>query len=100
MNMRKVRTIACTVLVLAVSVALAAGVDAQQPKQEKLSFSIVTGGTGGVWYPLGGAIGGVIGKYVPNTEASSEATTAAIDNMKLLTAGKAGLSFAYDYHVG
>lgn len=65
----------------------------------KLSFSIVTGGTGGVWYPLGGAIGGVIGKHVPDTEATSEATTAAIDNMKLLGAGKAGMAFAYDFHV-
>jgi TRAP transporter TAXI family solute receptor len=65
---------------------------------EKLSFSIVTGGTGGVWYPLGGAIGGVVSKNVPNTEASSEATTAAIDNMKLLVANKAGMAFAYDYH--
>jgi hypothetical protein len=88
------------VLFIAVSLFIAEGVYAQQPKQEKLSFSIVTGGTGGVWYPLGGAIGGVIGKYVPNTEATSEATTAAIDNMKLLGAGKAGLAFAYDYHVG
>jgi len=65
---------------------------------EKFSFSIVTGGTGGVWYPLGGAIGGVIGKNVPNTDATSEATTAAIDNLKLLAAGKAGMAFAYDYH--
>jgi TRAP transporter TAXI family solute receptor len=65
---------------------------------EKLSFSIVTGGTGGVWYPLGGAMGGVIGKNVPNTDATSEATTAAIDNLKLLVAGKAGMAFAYDYH--
>jgi TRAP transporter TAXI family solute receptor len=65
---------------------------------DKLSFSIVTGGTGGVWYPLGGAIGGVVSKNVPNTEASSEATTAAIDNMKLLAANKAGMAFAYDYH--
>src|SRR5512147_45835 len=65
---------------------------------EKLSFSIVTGGTGGVWYPLGGAMGGVIGKNVPNTDATSEATTAAIDNLKLLAAGKAGMAFAYDYH--
>jgi TRAP transporter TAXI family solute receptor len=65
---------------------------------DKLSFSIVTGGTGGVWYPLGGAIGGVISKNVPNTDATSEATTAAIDNMKLLVAGKAGMAFAYDYH--
>jgi TRAP transporter TAXI family solute receptor len=65
---------------------------------QKLSFSIVTGGTGGVWYPLGGAIGGVIGKNVPNTEATAEVTTAAIDNLKLLAAGKAGMAFAYDYH--
>jgi hypothetical protein len=86
----------CAALILAVSLCFTAGTDAQQ----KMSFSIVTGGTGGVWYPLGGAIGGIISKYVPNTEASSEATTAAIDNMKLLTAGKAGLSFAYDYHIG
>jgi TRAP transporter TAXI family solute receptor len=67
--------------------------------QDKLSFSIVTGGTGGVWYPLGGAIGGVITKNVANTEATAEATTAALDNLKLLTAGKAGMAFAYDYHV-
>jgi TRAP transporter TAXI family solute receptor len=97
MNVRKMKTVACLVLVLAVSLFIAAGANAQQ---SKLSFSIVTGGTGGVWYPLGGAIGGVIGKYVPNTEATSEATTAAIDNMKLLGAGKAGIAFAYDYHVG
>jgi TRAP transporter TAXI family solute receptor len=66
--------------------------------QQKQSFSIVTGGTGGVWYPLGGAIGSIIGKSVPNTEASAEATTAAIDNLKLLAANRAGMAFAYDYH--
>ena len=93
------RALACTALILAVALGIATAAPAQQ-KQEKLSFSIATGGTGGVWYPLGGAIGGVIGKYVPNTEATSEATTAAIDNMKLLSAGKAGMAFAYDYHVG
>jgi TRAP transporter TAXI family solute receptor len=97
MDVRKMKTVACLVLVLTFSLFIAAGANAQQ---SKLSFSIVTGGTGGVWYPLGGAIGGVIGKYVPNTEATSEATTAAIDNMKLLGAGKAGMAFAYDYHVG
>ena len=100
MNIRGFKTVACVVLVFAVSLFITTAVYSQQPKQEKLSFSIVTGGTGGVWYPLGGAIGGIIGKYVPNTEATSEATTAAIDNMKLLGAGKAGLAFAYDYHIG
>ena len=99
MNARGSRAFVAAALILAVSMGLAADAGAQ-PKQEKLSFSIVTGGTGGVWYPLGGAIGGVIGKHVPDTEATSEATTAAIDNMKLLGAGKAGMAFAYDYHIG
>ena len=71
----------------------------QAQAQGKLSFSIATGGTGGVWYPLGGAIGGVVGKKVANTDATAEATTAAIDNLKLLTAGRAGMAFCYDYHV-
>ncbi len=79
-------------LCLVLPVAVASG--------QRLSFSVVTGGTGGVWYPLGGAIGGVVSKYVANTDATSEVTTAAIDNLKLLTAGKAGMAFAYDYHAG
>jgi len=84
-------------LALLLTVALFAPPQAQA--QGKLSFSIATGGTGGVWYPLGGAIGGVIGNKVPNTEATAEATTAAIDNLKLLTAGRVGMAFCYDYHV-
>ncbi len=84
-----------TLLVVGLVMVLATGAAAQQ----KLSFSIATGGTGGVWYPLGGAIGGVIAKKVPNTEATAEATTAAIDNLKLLVAKRAGMAWAYDYHV-
>ncbi|HJX15909.1 MAG TPA: TAXI family TRAP transporter solute-binding subunit [Candidatus Deferrimicrobiaceae bacterium] len=96
MHTRRSRTVVVSALILAVSLCIAVGAGAQ----EKLSFSIATGGTGGVWYPLGGAIGGVVGTYVPHTEATAEATTAAIDNMKLLVAGKVGMAFAYDYHVG
>ena len=88
-------TIACAMTVFALLALPASSAQAQ----EKLSFSIVSGGTGGVWYPLGGAIGGLIGQKVPNTDASSEATTAAIDNLKLLAAGRAGMAFCYDYHV-
>jgi TRAP transporter TAXI family solute receptor len=87
------------VMALAVGLTLAVCAPQRAQAQGKLSFSIATGGTGGVWYPLGGAIGGVVGKKVPNTEATAEATTAAIDNLKLLTAGRAGMAFCYDYHV-
>ena len=101
MNRKTWKKTSYAVLFLAVFVGLLLGFDAQRPAQgqSKLSFSIATGGTGGVWYPLGGAIGGIVGHKVPNTEATAEATTAAIDNLKLLTAGRAGMAFCYDYHV-
>lgn len=67
--------------------------------RERLVFSIATGTTGGVWYPLGGAIAGVITKYVPDTEATAETTTAALDNLRLLVTGKAGMAWCYDYHI-
>ncbi|MBI5580778.1 MAG: TAXI family TRAP transporter solute-binding subunit [Deltaproteobacteria bacterium] len=95
MRNQKFWTIACAMAVFALLALSASSAHAQG----KLSFSIVSGGTGGVWYPLGGAIGGLIGQKVPNTDASSEATTAAIDNLKLLAAGRAGMAFCYDYHV-
>jgi len=92
----QIRSMVCMVIAL---VFLGASHSQQVQAEDKLSFSIVTGGTGGVWYPLGGAIGGIVTKNVANTEATAEATTAALDNLKLLTAGKAGMAFAYDYHV-
>lgn len=120
MKVQTLRVLAFAVAIMVAMLALTTGCATQQPvqptaapptaaaqvaqptqapkQQEKMSFSIVTGGTGGVWYPLGGAIGGIISKNVPNTEATSEATTAAIDNLKLLVAGKAKIAFAYDYH--
>jgi TRAP transporter TAXI family solute receptor len=88
-------TVACAMAVFTLLALPASSAHAQG----RLSFSIVSGGTGGVWYPLGGAISGIISQKVPNTEANSEATTAAIDNLKLLAAGRAGMAFCYDYHV-
>ena len=95
MRNRGFRTVTCTAALLTLLFFAMQTVHAES----KLSINIVTGGTGGVWYPLGGAIGGLIGNTVPNTEATAEATTAAIDNLKLLTANRASMAFCYDYHV-
>ncbi|HLO10327.1 MAG TPA: TAXI family TRAP transporter solute-binding subunit, partial [Desulfobacteria bacterium] len=47
--------------------------------EEKTRLSIVTGGTGGVYYPLGGAIANVLSKYLPGVVATAEVTSASID---------------------
>jgi TRAP-type uncharacterized transport system substrate-binding protein len=52
--------------------------------QTKKRISIATGGTGGVYYPYGGAIASVISKYIPGVEATAEVTAAAVDNLKLI----------------
>ena len=66
---------------------------------EKMAFSIATGGTGGVWYPLGGAISNVVNQKIPDTQATAESTTAAVDNLKLLVNNKVGMAFCDGYQV-
>jgi len=62
--------------------------------QVKHRISIATGGTGGVYYPLGGGMAALISKNIPNTEATAEVTTASVDNVKLLHGNRVGLAFS------
>jgi hypothetical protein len=82
----------------AVSLALAfcAGISSPGIAQNKLSLSIGTGGTGGVYYPMGGGMAAVLSKYVPNMQATAEVTGGSVDNLKLIGSGKPyiGLSMA------
>jgi uncharacterized protein len=59
----------------------------------KTQLSIVTGTTGGVYYPYGGGLAGLIGKNITNVQASAEATAASVDNLKLIQNGKADIAF-------
>lgn len=56
--------------------------------QEKINLSIGTGGTGGVYYPLGGGIANVLSKHVPGMQATAEVTGGSVDNLKLIGSGK------------
>ena len=60
--------------------------------QTQQRISIATGGMGGVYFPLGGAIAAVISKYIPNVEAAAEVTAASVDNCKLVAAKKSDLA--------
>jgi TRAP transporter TAXI family solute receptor len=60
---------------------------------QQMRLSIATGGTGGVYYPLGGAVASVVTKSIPGVEATAEVTSASVDNMRLIGAGKADIAF-------
>jgi TRAP transporter TAXI family solute receptor len=52
------------------------------------NLSIATGGTGGVYYPLGGGMAAVLSKFVPGMQATAEVTGGSVDNLKLIGSGK------------
>jgi TRAP transporter TAXI family solute receptor len=51
------------------------------------NISIATGGTGGVYYPMGGGIASVLSKHVPGMQATAEVTGGSVDNLKLIGSG-------------
>jgi TRAP transporter TAXI family solute receptor len=73
--------------------------------QKTHRLSIATGGTGGVYYPMGGGMAKVLSKYIPYMDATAEVTTASVDNCLLVGKGKADLAFvmgdtAWDAYMG
>ena len=74
----------------AAALVAAAPVSAQQGNR----ISITTGGTGGVYYPLGGGMANVLSKYIPGLQATAEVTGGSVDNLKLIGAGKSEVGFS------
>jgi TRAP transporter TAXI family solute receptor len=77
------------VMLLLAAAALATGASGAQQKR----LSIATGGTGGVYYPLGGGLANLLTRAIPGVDATAEVTSASVDNIKLVGAGKADLAF-------
>ncbi len=76
----------------AVAVAgLIAGLSA--PAQAQQYINILTGGTSGVYYPLGNALSTVYGKALPGAKSSVQATKASVENLNLLEAGRGEIAF-------
>ncbi len=64
-------------------------------------ISVATGGTGGTYYPYGGAVASIINKYVSNLDASAEVTAASVENCRLIENNEAQLALVMDdvvYH--
>ena len=89
LRMKKMKkTVAILAMTISACLAFAGVAHAQQK-----TMSIGTGGTGGVYYPLGGAVANVLSKNLPNVQATAEVTGGSVDNLKLIGAGKSELAF-------
>ncbi len=81
-------------LALATIAAIALTIPPPGGAQQPVRISITTGGTGGVYYPMGGGMANVLSKYVPGLQATAEVTGGSVDNLKLISAGKAEVGFS------
>ena len=71
-----------------VAVAVVAG----SPALAQQQLSIASGGTGGVYYPMGGGLAEIINNHVEGYAATSEVTGASVENMGLVATGDADLA--------
>lgn len=72
------------------AIALLAGTPAMAQQQ----LSIATGGTGGVYFPMGGGLAEVINNHVDGYAAVAEVTGASVENMGLIATGGSDFALA------
>ena len=78
----------------AAAAALSTGaVSGRAQAQATTQMSIATGTTGGVYYPLGGALANYLSRGIPGMSATAEVTGGSVANFQLLGAGRAGMVF-------
>ena len=56
-------------------------------------INVLTGGTSGVYYPLGVSLSQIYGKVLPEAKTSVQATKASAENLNLLQAGRGEVAF-------
>ncbi len=71
----------------AAALAMSAGAGAAE------FINVLTGGTSGVYYPMGVALSQVYAKAIPEAKSSAQATKASAENLNLLEAGRGEIAF-------
>ena len=63
------------------------------PARAQQFINILTGGTSGVYYPLGVAIGKIFGDKIPTVKTQVQATKASVENLILLQQARGEIAF-------
>jgi hypothetical protein len=75
---------------LAFGLAMLAGAALAQQK----TIAIGTGGTGGVYYPMGGGLANILSKNLPGYQVTAEVTGGSVDNLKLIRTKQSEVGFS------
>ena len=78
--------------IIALAAVATLGVSGAVAQQK--TIAIGTGGTGGVYYPIGGALANLLSKDLKNTQATAQVTGGSVDNLKLIGSGQSEIGFS------
>jgi TRAP transporter TAXI family solute receptor len=76
-----------SIAALMLALGLSGGAQAQS------FINVLTGGTSGVYYPLGVALSQIYGKAIPEAKSTVQSTKASVENLNLLQAGRGEIAF-------
>jgi hypothetical protein len=79
---------------------VAAGIAIAAPVQAQNFVNVLTGGTAGVYYPLGVALSKIYGEKIPGHRVSVQSTKASVENLNLLQAGRGEIAFTLGDSLG
>ncbi len=76
-----------------IALLLVAGMSAISGVRAADFINVLTGGTSGIYYPMGVALSQVYGKAIPDAKTAVQATKASAENLNLLQAGRGEIAF-------
>jgi TRAP transporter TAXI family solute receptor len=90
---------------LAVIAGVAFAISSTQSAAADRFISVATGGTAGIYFPLGGAMGKLWTDNIPGVQATAEVTGASVENTRLVVSGEAFVALGtgnvvYEAHNG
>ena len=61
---------------------------------QQMNIAIATGGTGGVYYPIGGGMANVLSKHLPGVQATARVTGGSVANLQLIHTGQTDVALS------
>lgn len=82
----------CLIFVIGMLAGCGGGGDKKPAEVQKKFINVATGGTAGVYYPLGGAIAEILNKAIPGMNATAQSTGASVANINMIKDKKVELA--------
>lgn len=87
------------ITIISLAAMLAAASSGCLKHDDSSLINIATGAAGGVWAPLGAALGKTVSGNIKGVNAVAKETGGAVENLRMLVSGKSDIGFVCDYHV-